>query len=119
MFIEWLNEELQKRDWSQRELARRSGLSSSSVHHVFQGRRDPGTKFCKAIAKALHIPVEDVYREANLLPPEIGDAKEDMTLKEVWNILQTMDADQLREARRYLLYLSTRDQTPVPETATN
>lgn len=67
--MEWLNEELQKRNWTRAELARRGGFNSSSLYLLDSGRRRPGPEICEGIARALNLPVEAVFRHAGLLPP--------------------------------------------------
>ncbi|NJK53248.1 MAG: helix-turn-helix transcriptional regulator [Leptolyngbyaceae cyanobacterium SU_3_3] len=44
----FLNDELKKRGWSQRELARRAELSPTSISEVLSGRRGPGRRFCQS-----------------------------------------------------------------------
>lgn len=68
-FVEWLTQELYTRDLSQAELSRRAGISQAAIAHVLAGDRNPGEKFCRAIAHAFGIPIDEVYRRAGLLPP--------------------------------------------------
>ncbi len=75
MFTAWLREELEKREWSQNELARRAGLTSASVSYVLNELRGPGPEFCQAIAQALRLPEEFVFRQAGLLAPVPPDAQ--------------------------------------------
>jgi len=67
-FIDWLNEELSSRGWSNSEVARRSGLAPSTISMVLSGTANPGWDFCKKVADALKIPPEAVFRKAGLLP---------------------------------------------------
>ena len=68
-FSEWLEKELEKRDWSYNELAKRAGLSSGYVSMVMTGQRRPKEKFCNAVARALNVPPVEVFRRAGILPP--------------------------------------------------
>jgi transcriptional regulator with XRE-family HTH domain len=68
-FVQWLEIELEKRNWSPSELARRTKLSTAAFSHIFTGKRKPGIDMCRAIAKAFKLPPETVYRQAGLLPP--------------------------------------------------
>lgn len=74
---EWLNTEIEKRTWSNRELARRAGLASSTVSDVLGERTNPGFEFCKKIASALGpgVSPELVLRKAGLLPPEPDETR--------------------------------------------
>jgi transcriptional regulator with XRE-family HTH domain len=80
MFSEWLMNELNKREINQSELARLSGISRGAISHIINGVRQPGPEVCDAIAKALKLPPETVFRAAGLLPPkpEIDQKIEDL-----------------------------------------
>ncbi len=68
-FGEWLVAELDRRDISQSDLSRLSGLSQGTISNIISGVRGRGPESIVAIAKALKLPIEKVYREAGLLPP--------------------------------------------------
>jgi len=67
----FLNEELNKRGWSQRELARRAHLSPTSISEVMAGKRGPGKRFCQAVAKALQVPAEQIFQAAGIIEPPL------------------------------------------------
>jgi transcriptional regulator with XRE-family HTH domain len=69
-FVNWLQEELDDRGWSQAELARRSKMTTATISHIFTGERRPGPETCTGIATALKYPPEVVFRKAGLLPEE-------------------------------------------------
>ena len=68
---------LQSRDWNQADLARRAGVSKAAISDVVSGRRNVGNDLASAIADALKLPPEQVFRAAGLLPPAI-DLDEEM-----------------------------------------
>lgn len=68
-FEDWLEGELKARGWTIAELARRGHMKPSSLSRVLSGTRKAGPELCNAIARALRIPPEDVFRRAGLLPP--------------------------------------------------
>lgn len=76
-FGQWLLDELEKREMSQSDLARRSGLSQGTISNMISSTRGVGPDSLRAIAKALRLPIEQVYRAANLLPPP-PDVDEEM-----------------------------------------
>jgi transcriptional regulator with XRE-family HTH domain len=108
-FVNWLNEELGKRDWSIRELARRSGISHASISQVLNRHRYPGSDFCLAIARGLQLPPEEVFRRAGILPPRAGET-ERPSLRQIWELLKGMDEAQLAEVRRYARYVASTDE---------
>ncbi len=63
-----LADELHSRGWSMREMARRAGVSHTTIANVLSGERKPTVNVCKGIARALNIPTEDVLRLAGMLP---------------------------------------------------
>ena len=66
---EWLEGQLEQRGWSSSELARRAGISQSSVSNVLTGKQIPGLEFCKGVARALDLRPEELLRQAGHLPP--------------------------------------------------
>lgn len=66
-FASWLVQELEARGWSRAELARRGGVTSTSVDQVVNGLTRPGLKFARAVARAFEMPEEDVMRRAGIL----------------------------------------------------
>ena len=66
-FVTWLGQEVQNRDWSYSELARRAGLSQSTISKVMSYAAAPGLEFCTGIARAFNIPAESVLHRAGLL----------------------------------------------------
>jgi len=68
-FIDWLQQEMLNRGWNQAELARRSGTTTAQISRVMTGEQRPGPVVGRKIARALHIPPEEVFRRAGMLPP--------------------------------------------------
>ncbi len=66
-FRTWIIKKRQENDWSQRELARRSGLSTSHIALFESGRGSASVKFCEGIAKAFGEDVIDIMRLAGLI----------------------------------------------------
>lgn len=94
-FVEWLQQQLQERGWDQSELARRGGIARSQVSRLMSGERRPGPTTCRAIARAFHMPVEEVFRRAGVLPRN-----------------RKVPAE-LEELQHYFLELGTEDQQRV------
>ncbi|MHB9130451.1 MAG: helix-turn-helix domain-containing protein [Armatimonadota bacterium] len=67
-FITWVKHELTARGWSQSELARRGGITQSHMSRVLSGERPPGQAFCRAMSRAFGVPLEQVFRQAGILP---------------------------------------------------
>ena len=67
-FADWLEEELQERGMKPIDLSRAAGIDSGSLSRILSKQRGAGPETCQAIAHALRLPVEEVYRRAGLLP---------------------------------------------------
>lgn len=104
-FATWLLHELEKRDWSQSELARRSGTTPTHVSRIISGGRMPGLDFCQKIAMAFRMPLEDVLRHAGILPskPE-ADSETDYLMQRI-SALSVSDKAHVLDAFYTLLDL--------------
>lgn len=74
---DFLNDEIEERGWSKRELARRSSISSAQVTDVMNERAKAGAEFCVSVARALGEEPEDMLRLAGILPPLPPAVKEE------------------------------------------
>ncbi len=99
-FVDWLTAQLQEKNWSQAELARRSGLHKQSIHYYLtQTVRPPHPHALAKIACALGLPVEEVYRVAGVLstPPEINE-----TIEEIMHEIQDMPREDQQEVLAFV-----------------
>jgi transcriptional regulator with XRE-family HTH domain len=74
-FAQWLQNQLNKQGWSQSELVRRSNhqVSQTQLSNVLLGRRQAGPETCIAIARALGLSNEEVFRARGWLPASKSD----------------------------------------------
>ena len=86
-FVTWLDNELEQRNWNRSELARRAGFHYSALSNIYAGRRNPGIDLCNGIAKALRLPVAEVYQAAGLLPANPKSDKGREELAYIYNLL--------------------------------
>ena len=66
-FVEFVNSEMQSREWSRADLSRKSGIAAPQITRVLNREQDPGELFCKGIARAFNVPEEDIFRRAGIL----------------------------------------------------
>lgn len=66
-FADWINNQLQKRNWKQADLARESGVSRAAISDILSGKHKAGFQVCKGIASAFRLPVMEVFRAAGLV----------------------------------------------------
>ena len=112
-FSEWLQAEIDKRGWSQSDLARYADLNRAVINKLLNGKSHPQPPTLEAISRALKIPIEITYRAAGLLPtnPENDDAIEEAihVLKRIQNSQRKATAIALLKA---LINEEENDQRP-------
>lgn len=95
-FSYWLREEMQKRDWTQADLMRHSGMSNAQISRVLNESREPGNDFLRAVARAFKVSPEIVFRAAGALST---DQLQDL-INAVRPALESADREQVRSALR-------------------
>lgn len=108
-FSEWLVGQLRDRGWSQRELARRSDISHTTVSEVLGNVRRPTWDFCASIAGALGVNPDAVFVRAGLKEQPPGPVTEEA---EVVRILRGLE-DSLRLAAVAMLRGLAKDARAV------
>ena len=70
-FASWLSNEIESGRWrSIREFAREADVSAVAIINIINEVRRPGPRVCRAIARVLKRPPEEIFRRAGLLPPQ-------------------------------------------------
>jgi transcriptional regulator with XRE-family HTH domain len=100
VFSEWLQAEMDKRGWSQSDLARFADLNRAVINKLLNGKSQPQPATLEAISRALRIPIEITYRAAGLLPttPDNDDA-----LEEAIYVLKSIQSSQRKATAIALL----------------
>ena len=63
-FSEWLEEQLNDRGLKPADLTNSAKIGKGTVYNVLNRTRRPGPDICLAIAQALNLPPEEVFRKA-------------------------------------------------------
>ena len=66
-FGNWLRQKIDEQKISQSELARKSKISTGQISRILSGARGAEGKTLSAIAKALGIPEDIIFREAGIM----------------------------------------------------
>lgn len=103
-FAIWLLEEMEKRGWSQSELARRAKVSHGRISQILSGEQ-AGSRVLTKIANALHLPPETVLRRAGILPPlpTNGEKREAIEMMELFDRLAPAERERVLEYVEFLL----------------
>ena len=99
-FADWLQAEIDKRDWSQSDCARACDLNRAVINKLLNGKCKPQPPTLMALARGLKLPPETIYRAAGLLPPSTDG---DEATREVVYILNPLQSPQRRATAIMLL----------------
>jgi len=108
-FSTWLTTEMNRRGWSNSELARRAEIVPSAISMVISGHRGPGLDLCVGLSRAFKIPPEDVLRKAGLLPPL--PLPDDPTLQELFAYCKRLSPQARKEILEYVLFRYQRQES--------
>lgn len=86
-FSAWLQTEMNKRGWSQSDLARSADLNRAVINKLLNGKSHPQPTTLEAISRAFKIPIESTYRAAGLLPVS---PENDETIEEAIHVLKSI-----------------------------
>ena len=101
-FLAWLDAELSRRGWNDFQLSRHAGISHSALSRARRGAL-PSWEVCGALAQALNVPAELVFRKAGLLPEGPDDPVSFEHWRFVLEQLSEEDRDELLEIARLKL----------------
>jgi transcriptional regulator with XRE-family HTH domain len=94
-FPEWLEKQLQARDWKPADLARATGLGSSTLSNILNRNRNASLESVTLIARALGKRPEPLLRIAGLLPPSVDDLRdENPVLDDICNMASRLSAEE-------------------------
>lgn len=99
-FSEWLQAEMDKRGWSQSDLARNADLNRAVINKLLNGKSHPQHPTLEAISRALRIPIEITYRAAGLLP---STPDNDDVVEEAIHVLKSIQSAQRKATAIALL----------------
>lgn len=102
-FADWLEWQLQTRNWRPSDLARKSGVTQSTIGNILNRRREVGPDVARAIAVAFEIPPESVFRLAGFLPPLPGPELES-NIQEVTEIMKKLSLKEQEEVKDFARY---------------
>lgn len=94
-FTHWLQEQIDKSELNQSELAKRSGLYPSSISMVLSGERKPGVDFFIKIARGLRLPPGYVFEQYALSISDKPTEEDQLIMKTsgVMKMLSELAAD--------------------------
>lgn len=97
-FRDWLLNELDKRDWSQSDLAKAAGISRGTLSNILSSSRGVGEKSLISIGRALRIPPEVVFQAAGILPKQ---PDKNALIQKIEYILQDLSETDQQDVLEY------------------
>ena len=64
----WLNQQTANHGWTLRQVARKAGVSHTTVIKIANNELNPKPVTCRGLAVAFGVDIEEVYRVAGILP---------------------------------------------------
>jgi transcriptional regulator with XRE-family HTH domain len=99
-FGDWLSDQLKERDMIPADLTRLTGLESGVLSNLINNKRgQPSVDTSKRIAKALNLPLEEVYRAADILPPKPDI---DVISQRILNMLLDLPSEDKKDILAYV-----------------
>lgn len=98
----WLHQQLSRRGWSLRELARRANIPDSSLARINHADQGIGAKTARRVADALGVPAVRVFELAGILGESPPDTADVTLLKHIYHMLTTDERRQLIDYAEFL-----------------
>lgn len=90
----WLQSELDRREWTQADFARRSGMNTSQVSYLINGTRKLGLSSAITLSEALRVPIETVLVEAGHISRPKANAQKENQLLHLFRLLPDHEQDR-------------------------
>lgn len=103
--VEYVNDRMERRGWSLRELAQRAGLPHSTLHRMYDPQANLGPRACNGLARALGVPAVTIFEMAGLLPKRPPDSRDTELLRKIY---YDLDENARQELVRYAEFLRDR-----------
>lgn len=105
-FVSWLLAEMEKRGWTQADLARRGNIPTGVLSRIINSQRGPGASTCIKIATAFNIPPQEVFRMAGILPKSLTDELENnLSFRQVYNLMKGLSPEEQQNLIAYAEFL--------------
>lgn len=99
-FGDWLADRIRERGMIPADVTRLTGLESGVLSNIINNKRGrPSVETCKLLSKALNIPLEEVYRAADILPP---DPDVDVVSQRILNMLLDLPHEDKQDILAYV-----------------
>lgn len=109
-FVDWLEDEIKAGRLRRADIANTGFVKRPTVSALFKRKtKSLGADMCQAIAQAMNLQMEDIYRKAGQLPPKPNT--EDPWMKEAINKLSKITNEEKRDIVSKILDAFTNSKT--------
>lgn len=103
-FVDWVYDQMKQRGWGLMDLHRASGLDAGGLSNLLAGKRNPGLKTCKALARAFNLSPEVVLQVAGELGHR-STQSDDAYIVEIKSLYDKFNPQNKREAVEFFRML--------------
>lgn len=103
-FVTWTNQQLEKNNWSYRELSRRSDISHTHIAKILNGEREVTWDFAVKISHVFGLPIWDAFLMSGLVssvPDEIMQNEKERVILELYRKLSPEGQQEILEFIQY------------------
>lgn len=108
-FWGWIDAVRQERGLPWYRVEELGGQGNGVIARRFNDKAEPTLDNMRALSEALNLPIEEVLRQAGVIPDE-PEPTGDVTLRELFQLMRGMTPGERRDAFDYLLWHYRRDR---------
>jgi len=112
-FVEWVQHLLDVRGLKQADIARNQNITTAAVSKMMNRQARPGFEMCAAIAATFNLPLEEVYRQAGLLPQKTPAGVLEERATYLFNQLPREDQQEVLDYLDYRLQKHQQRETQI------
>lgn len=105
----WVKKQLKVRDVSERELARRAGVSNTMVSNILGERRPITFDFCKVVSKGFDEPIWNVLQMAGFIDDVPKSLTETEEIKKIITKYNKLSPEGKKEFNKFLDWLMIKE----------
>lgn len=106
---DFIKEKRNLKNWSQRDLAAKSGVSNAAISRIESGKRkEPSSSVLKDIAAALDVPVENLLQQAGVISDSSTSTTQSSLESSSYVSVEDLSADEIEYLMKYIAFLKSK-----------
>lgn len=108
---DFIKEKRNLKNWSQRDLAAKSGVSNAAISRIESGKRkEPSSSVLKDIAAALDVPVENLLQQAGVISDSSTSTTQSSLESSSYVSVEDLSADEIEDLMKYIAFLKSKQK---------